>query len=338
VDWSVERKPEGPLREFARNNMISMNPPQHTRFRQSAARGLSRKASAAMATKIESLVDKLLDDMSKKDGGDFITDFAFPLPVYVICELLGISHEDHDMFGQCTADMLASLEMSASEEVFDRGSAAANILFDYCKAVAADREKAPRDDLISMLIDKEREDKMSRDELIWLTITMLIAGHETTTHMLGNGMLALVRHPGQYELLANNPGLSAGATEEILRYDPTLYVLFRESIVDVQMGGYNIPAGSFLLSSLYGANHDPEVFDGPDCFDIRRANANMHLTFAAGRNLCLGHWLARLEGEIAFARIFKKIKNFQMTGNPLPRNGLMFRGHFSLPMSWQAIV
>jgi cytochrome P450 len=335
-DWSINRKPEGPLREFGINNIVGMNPPKHTRFRQSAARGFSARVIRAMAPAIERMVDRLLDDMTAKESGDFITEFAFPLPVYVICEMLGISHEDHDMFGRCTADMLASLEMSATPEIFDRGTAAARILFDYCKQVAAKREKNLGEDLISLLIQKENEDKMARDEVIWTAVTMLIAGHETTTHMLGNGMLALLRNPEQYELLATNPELSVNATEEILRYDPTLYVLFRESKVDVEFGDQEIPAGSFLIASLYAANRDPEVFEDPERFDIRRVNADSHLTFAAGRNLCLGHNLARLEGKIAFSRLFQKVGNFQLSGEPVPRNGLMFKGYHSLPMTWQA--
>jgi cytochrome P450 len=335
-DWSVNRKPEGPLREFGINNMVGMNPPTHTRFRQSAARGLSRKAVLAMTPKIEKLVDSLLDRMAEKSGGDFITDFAFPLPVYVICEMMGISHDDHDLFGRCTADMLASLEMSATPEIFERGTEAARILFEYCKEVAADRERKMGDDLLSILISKEGEDKMTREEVIWVAVTMLIAGHETTAHMLGNGMLALIRNPDQMELLANNPELSASATEEILRYDPTLYVLFRETIDDVEIGGQQIPAKSFLIPSLYAANRDPDMFEDPDRFDIRRSNAAQHLTFAAGRHLCIGQMLARLEGKIAFAKIFEKLGNFQMDGEPVPRNGLMFKGNFSLPMKWSA--
>ena len=336
-DWSIERKPEGPLREFGKNNMVGMNPPKHTRFRQSAARGFSSRTVLDMEPAIQHLVDKLLDDMVEKESGDFIQDFAFPLPVWVICEMMGISHEDHDLFGQCTADMLASLEMSATPEIFDRGTAAAKILFDYCKDVAAKREKNLGDDLISILINKEKEDKMARDEVIWTAVTMLIAGHETTTHMLGNGMLALINHPEQYRLLSNKPDLAASATEEILRFDPTLYVLFRESRADVEIGGQEIPAGSFLIASLYAANRDPEMFKQPDRFDIRRENARQHLTFAAGRNLCLGHNLARLEGKVAFSRLFRKIGNFQLAGDAVPRNGLMFKGYYSLPMSWQAV-
>jgi cytochrome P450 len=336
-DWSVDRKPEGPLREFGKNNMVGMNPPTHTRFRQSAARGMTRKVVQAMTPKIETLVDHLLERMAQKSGGDFITDFAFPLPVYVICEMLGISHDDHDLFGACTADMLASLEMAATPEVFDRGTRAARILFDYCKDVAAEREKQLGDDLLSMLIQKEHEDKMSREEVVWVAVTMLIAGHETTTHMLGNGMLALIRHPEQMALLAGNPELSGGATEEILRFDPTLYVLFRENIRDVDIGGYHIPAKSFLITSLFAANRDPAVFDDPENFDITRPNAAKHLTFGAGRHLCLGHFLARLEGKIAFAKIFEKLGDFALTADPVPRNGLMFKGNFSLPMSWRTL-
>jgi len=335
-EWSVNRKPEGPLREFGINNMVGMNPPKHTRFRQSAARGFSARVVHNMEPAITRLVDKLLDDMVEKEGGDFIKDFAFPLPVWVICEMMGIPHEDHDLFGRCTADMLATLEISATADEFERGAAAATILFDYCKDIAAKREKNMGDDLISILINKEKEDKMAREEVIWTAVTMLMAGHETTTHMLGNGMLALVRNPPQYQLLANNPELAANATEEILRIDPTIYVLFRESRVDVEIGGQEIPGGSFLITSLYAANRDPDVFEQPDVFDIQRENARQHLSFGAGRNLCLGHNLARLEGKIAFSRLFKKVGNFQLTGEPVPRNGLMFKGNFSLPMSWQA--
>ena len=295
-DWTVNRKPAGPLREFGKNNMVAMNPPRHTRFRQSSAPGLTPKVVKSMEPAIERMVDKLLDGMAEKQGGDFISDFAFRLPVYVICEMLGIPHDDHDLFGRCTADMLASLEMAATPDAFQRGTAAAKILFDYCQAVAKYKERHPGDDLISILISKESEHKMTREEVIWTAVTMLLAGHETTTHMLGNGMLALVRHPEQYDLLKNNPGLSANATEEILRHDPTLYVLFRESLTDTEIGGQAIPAGSFLITSLYAANHDPEVFEQPDVFDIKRENARQHLSFAAGRHLCLGHNLARLEG------------------------------------------
>ena len=196
--------------------------------------------------------------------------------------MMGISHEDHDLFGACTADMLASLEMSATGEVFDRGSKAAKILFDYCKEVAVQREKNLGDDLLSVLIQKECEDKMSRDELIWVAVAMLIAGHETTTYMLGNGLLVLIRNPEQYQLLEKNPQLAVNTTEEILRFDPTLYVLFRENKVDIEMGGQHIPAGSFLLTSLYAANRDTEIFENPNQFDIQRPNARKHLTFAAG--------------------------------------------------------
>lgn len=336
-DLSIERKPEGPLRDFGRNNMVSMNAPRHTRFRQSAARAFTPKSIRAMEPAIEKLVDKLLAGMAERDSGDFITEFAFPLPIYVICEMMGISHEDHDMFGECTAAMLASLELAATPEIYEKGTVAARILFEYCKEVAKKREKDPGRDLISLLLEKEREDKMERDELIWVAVTMLIAGHETTTHMLGNGLLALIRHPEQYRLLAEMPELAANATEEILRYDPTLYVLFRRNIDDVELGGERIPAQSFLITSLYAANRDPGVFDNPASFDIRRPNADKNLTFAAGRHLCLGHALARMEGRIAFSRMFQKVGNFELTADPVPRNGLMFRGNLSLPMSWSAV-
>ncbi len=335
TSWSIDRKPEGPLKECAKNNIVGMNAPTHTRFRQATTPGFTAKIVRALSPKISKLIDDLLEEMAVHEGGDFIKDFAFPLPVYVICEMMGISHEDHDLFGECTAAMLASLELAASEETMQAATSAANTLYSYCRDAAAQRENLKGTDLISLLMQSELEGKMSREEIIWNSINVLMAGHETTTHMLGNGMLALIDAPDQLELLANDPTLAGNAVEEILRVDPTVYVLLRTNIADEVIGHQQIPAGTILITSLYAANHDPDVFKNPDAFNIRRTNANKHMTFGAGRHLCLGQLLARLEGKLAFERIFQKLSNFSLSSKPVSRNGLMFRGYHSIPMYWE---
>jgi len=334
-DWTVGRKPAGPLRDFGHNNMIGMNPPRHTRFRHAAAPAFAPGRIRAMRDGIERLVDDLIDRMTGNARGDFIRDFAAPLPIYVICELLGVPREDHDLFARSTAAVLASLEMTATQDTFDRGTAAAKVLFDYCHDIAAQRARQPREDLISLLLSRQESNELTRDEIVWIAVTMLIAGHETTTHMLGNGLLALLQHPDELGRLRADPGLTPGAIEESLRYDPTLYVLFRQTKTAVRIGDEDIPAGSFLMPSLYAANHDPAVFSDPDRFDITRANASRHLTFAGGQHLCLGLALARLEGTVALPRLLARLRTLELDGDPLPRNGLMFRGYLALPMRWQ---
>ncbi len=336
ASWSIDRKPEGPLKECAKNNIVGMNAPTHTRFRQATTPGFTAKVVRAMSHKISQITDDLLDEMARHENGDFIKDFAFPLPVYVICEMMGISHEDHDLFGECTAAMLASLELAASKETMQAASSAAETLYNYCRDAATQRENQEGTDLISLLMQSELEGKMTREEIIWNSINVLMAGHETTTHMLGNGMLALINTPDQLDLLANDPTLASNAVEEILRVDPTVYVLLRTNLTDEIIGDENIPADSILITSLYAANHDPDIFENPDTFNIQRTNAREHLTFGAGRHLCLGQLLARLEGKLAFEKIFQKLTNFTLTSNPVPRNGLMFRGYHSIPMQWEA--
>ena len=172
--------------------------------------------------------------------------------------------------------------------------------------------------------------------MVWAAITLLLAGHETTTHLLGNGLLALIRNPDQLERLARAPDQARNAVEEFLRYDPSLYVLFRQAVEDVTLDDVNIPAGSILILSLAAANRDPRVFDAPDTLDIARANADQHLAFAAGRHLCAGHAVARLEGQIAFERIARRLTGFELDGESEPREGLMFKGYHRLPIRYRS--
>lgn len=335
TEWSVNRKPEGPFRDFGRNNMIGMNPPDHTRFRQAIMPAFSRKRTDALAGFIEQTCAGLIARMRERGEGDFIADFALPLPVTVICHLLGIPQEEEIMLHEGSAAMLAGLEIIATPEEFERATAGATALHDYLTAVLRLRERNLGDDLLSLLLRNERDHKLSREEIVWAAITLLMAGHETTTHLLGNGLLALMRNPAGWRQLQAQPALAENAVEEFLRYDPPLYVLFRQAAQDVEVEGQPIAAGTFLMLSLAAANRDPRHYDQPDVLDLGRANARDNLSFAAGRHLCAGHALARLEGRIAFRQLTQQLADVGLAADPVPRSGVMFKGYHSLPVRYR---
>ncbi|MEQ8858947.1 MAG: cytochrome P450 [Pseudomonadales bacterium] len=342
VAWVTERKPPGPFREFGRSNMIAMNPPDHTRFRKAIMRAFAPAQVAALEQFIESTVDTLIDEMSTRRSGDFIDDFAYPLPVAVICRMLGIPRSESQLLREGSAAMLAGLELSASAEELARAADGAQRLFDYLREQvdvrAGDlgvRAGDLGDDLLSLLIRHQREDQLTADEVVWAAITLLLAGHETTTHLLGNGLLAMIRNPTQWQRLQQQPDLVDNAVEEFLRFDPSLYVLFRQTTRPVVRDGVQIPSGAILMLSLAGANRDPRQFDDPDRLDIGRTNADQHLAFAAGRHLCAGHAVARLEARTAFTRLVSRLDGFELDGDPTPREGLMFKGYHRLPVRYR---
>ncbi|MEQ9003761.1 MAG: cytochrome P450 [Pseudomonadales bacterium] len=335
TQWSSARKPPGPFREFGRNNMISMNPPDHTRFRKAIMRAFAPKQVEALGGFVRSQCDALIDVMATRQRGDFIDDFAYPLPVAVICAMLGIPGDNHELLRAGSAAMLAGLELSATPDELARAGDSAQALFDYLRELVDARADDLGDDLLSLLIRHQREDQLSRDEVVWAAITLLLAGHETTTHLLGNGLLALMRHPQECRRLAEDPTLTGNAVEEFLRYDPSLYVLFRQTVDDVVVDGVEIPRDALLILSLAAANRDPRVFEAPDTLDVGRANADQNLTFAGGRHLCAGHAVARLEAAIAFERLLARLDDFELDGEPVPREGLMFKGYHRLPIRYR---
>lgn len=239
------------------------------------------------------------------------------------------------MLHEGSAAMLAGLEIIATPEEFERATAGATALHDYLTAVLRLRERNLGDDLLSLLLRNERDHKLSREEIVWAAITLLMAGHETTTHLLGNGLLALMRNPASWRQLQAQPALAENAVEEFLRYDPPLYVLFRQAAQDVEVEGQPIAAGTFLMLSLAAANRDPRHYDQPDVLDLGRANARDNLSFAAGRHLCAGHALARLEGRIAFRQLTQQLADVGLAADPVPRSGVMFKGYHSLPVRYR---
>lgn len=333
VETSIARRKPGSMSEaFARNNMIGLNPPDNTRFRRAMARAFAPRRIEQLAPDIQKSCDMLIDGLIEKGECDFIRDFALPLPVAIICQMLGIPLEDQHLFTNWSAALLAGLELSADPADAARAETATANLYDYLTGIAEERRRNPGEDLISTLIEAADEEKIRAEEVIWGAITLLVAGHETTTHLLGNGMLALIRNPDQLRLLRERPELTVNAVEEFLRYDPSVYVLFREASCDVTFGATVIPKGAFLILSLAAANRDPSVFAEPDRLDITRENARQHLAFGAGFHLCLGQAVARLEGHIAFETLMRRTARVELIGEPTPRDGLMFKGYHEMPV------
>ncbi len=333
TEASIARRKPGSMSEaFARSNMIGLNPPDNTRFRRAMARAFSPRRIEQLAPDMQRSCDALIDRMIERRECDFIRDFALPLPVAIICQMLNIPLEDQHLFASWSAALLAGLELSADPGEAGRAETATANLYDYLNATAKERRGNPGEDLISTLIEAADEEKISAEEVIWGSITLLVAGHETTTHLLGNGMLALIRNPDQSRLLRERPDLTVNAVEEFLRYDPSVYVLFREASRDVTFGATAIPKGAFLILSLAAANRDPSVFADPDRLDITRENARQHLAFGAGFHLCLGQAVARLEGRIAFETLMRRIATIELTHEPTSRDGLMFKGNHEMPV------
>ena len=333
-EWTSTKYGDTALGAWGKENLIAINPPDHTRFRKSVMRAFSPKEVARMQAIVEETTDKLIADLPFDREFDFIEKFAYPLPVAIICNMMGIPMDDHHMFIHATGAIVAAIEVFATPETRAHGEESIIMLRDYLAQHAKLRETNPGDDLISLLVKHEKEDQLTRSEVIHAAISLLMAGHETTTHLLGNGLIALIRNPDQLQRLRDNPDLIPTAIDEFLRYDPSIYTAYRATNEDVEIGGKTLPKNAFIFLGLAAANRDPAVFENPNQLDVGRANAHRHLAFVAGIHLCLGFMLARMEGKIAFGRILSKFGKLELTGQPVPRDGILFKGNISIPVKF----
>ncbi|MFD9358928.1 cytochrome P450 [Streptomyces sp. NPDC060031] len=334
-DWyGSGRFPEA-MATAANSNMLESDPPHHTRLRRLVAREFTARRMEAMRPRVQQITDELLDEMAARPerGADLIKALAFPLPMTVICELLGVPDLDRDRFRHWSNEVVAP-----TPGVLDNN--AHQQLSSYLDELIEAKAKAPGEDLLSALIRTRDEDgdSLSHDELIGMAFLLLVAGHETTVNLISNGIRALLAHPAQLaELRADYDGLLDGAVEEMLRYDgPVQNATFRYAREDVEIGGTVIPAGATVLVSLAAADHDPARFPEPDTFDIHRAPKG-HLAFGHGLHFCIGAPLARMEGRIAVRGLLERFPD--LAGDPaggppqwLP--GSLMRGVSRLPVRW----
>ena len=315
-------------------SMLFLDPPDHSRLRQLVSKAFTPGAIAALTPRIHALVGELLDQIPNSASFDLMEALAYPLPVIVMAELLGIPPEDRAKF-KLWSDLRARvLEPTIKPDEIQKANQATYALDDYFREVIRERRAHPRDDLISTLIlAEEAGDKLTSNELLVMLRLLLIAGNETTTNLIGNGMLALLRHPAQLQLLRNQPDLMENAVEELLRFDTPVQVDFRIARADLEFGGRGIRAGQGVIILLGAANHDPAVFPEPERLDITRRNAS-HLAFGRGLHFCLGAPLARVEARAAFAGLLERFPKLDLL-NPRPafKDNVVLRGLRELRLS-----
>jgi len=317
--------------------MLLRDPPDHTRMRTLVSTAFTPRVVENLRPRIQEIVDALLDEVSATGRMELMHDLAAPLPVVVIAQLLGIPVEDRDSFKRWSDDLMTIADGSLALAGFPQAERSAGELKDYLRRIFADRRVTPQDDLISGLVAaREQGDRLSDEELFATCVLLLIAGHETTTNLIGNGMLALLRHPDQLNMLRDDPSLIRSAIEELLRFESPVQVTSRVATQDLDIGGKFVRQGQEVSAALGAANRDPEQFDDPDRLDVTRQD-NRHVAFGHGIHFCLGAPLARLEGQIAIQTMLRRLRAVRLDiDEPEWRDGIMMRSLKSLPLTFSA--
>ena len=305
---------------------LDLDPPDHTRLRGLVSKAFTPRAVRELGPRIQELVDELLDAAAGKDRIDLISDFAFPLPVIVIAEMLGVPAKDRARFRAWSDDIALSVNPLLSSEQIEQVQQATEDLFDYFEGIIEQRRQAPQNDMISALLAAEEEgDRLTHEELLSTLMLLLVAGNETTRNLIGNGMLALLKNPAQLQRLRDHPELLDSAINELLRYDSPVQIDSRNAIDDVEIGGKRIAAGQRILAIVGAANRDPDVFANPDELDIGRDEIS-HLSFGRGIHYCLGSPLAILEGRIAFTSLLARFSSIRLASEPVFKEQIVLRG------------
>ena len=315
-------------------SMLFRDPPDHTRLRALVSRAFTPAVVEGLAGHIRAIADDLLDQLDDPSAFDLMEAIAAPLPVIVIAELLGVPTEDRPQFQIWSRHRARGLEPNITDKERRLVTEAGKELDAYFLGIIDQRRREPQDDLISGLVAAEEAgDKLSQAELLAMLRLLLVAGNETTTKLIGNGMLALLRNPEQLEVLRQSPDLMPSAIEELLRYDAPVQLDVRVALEDVEFDGRHVKKGQGIMVLLGSANRDPEVFSEPDRLDLTRQEAN-HISFGRGIHHCLGAPLARLEGRLTFEAIMERFADIRMqTDRPVFRDNIILRGLEVLPVS-----
>ena len=315
--------------------IVFSDPPVHTRLRRLVSRAFTPRRIRDLEPRIREIAKELLDKAAAKGEFEVMADLANPLPVMVIAEMLGVPPEDYEMFKRLSDAVVESDNTPPGTPIPDYIRQSFAQLRAYFVAEIEKRRRNPGDDLVSVLVAQEEADALTEQELIAFVVLLLLAGNETTTNLIGNGMLALGRHPDQRERLRRDPSLMPRAIEEMLRYDCPVQSTVRHPKVDVEVGGVTIAAKTFTFIIVAAANRDPAHFPNPETFDITR-DPNDHLAFGEGIHYCIGAPLARMEGAIVIASVLERFPHLRLAdpGAALSYKGSYFlRGLASLKMS-----
>jgi cytochrome P450 len=329
----AEVAPDADVREDT--SILNIDPPDHTRLRRLVSSVFTPKRIADLRPLIRRLVDEHLDAAAARGEMDLVTDLAFPLPFAVISEMMGMPDADRAQVREWSHALVRILDFTIGPDEMRASLEAGENMRRHLTEVIAWKRAHPADDLLSALIRAEEDgDVLSDTELLDQVMLLYIAGHETTVNLIGNGTWALLQHRDQLEVWRDDPGLDATAVDELLRFDSPVQLSRRIALTDIEVAGFAVPAGSFVLTSLGSANHDPAVF-GPtaDDLDLRRPDAARHVAFGSGTHHCLGASLARLQGAEAVTGLIRRFPDLEATSGPAWSGRLVLRGMDSLPLS-----
>jgi cytochrome P450 len=323
--------------DFARH-MLSVDPPDHTRLRRLVSAAFSPRRVEALRPRVQCIVDDLLDQIADQGPDrrvDLVSAFAFPLPFTVICELLGVPSAQRDSLGR---GLTALLVPTTSPAEYELAKEASDAVVAMLSTLVETKQNMPGDDLVSALISaRDGDERLNSQELLSTVFQLIVAGHDTTTSLIGNSVVALLRNPEQLALLRSNPGKITAAVEEFLRYDaPVPHATFRYATEPVQIGEVTIPVGAQVIISLAAANRDPDRYPDSELLEIDRENAR-HLGFGHGIHHCLGAALARMEAELALGTLLRRFLQLSLA---VPADdlhwghgdGLVLRGLTELPV------
>jgi cytochrome P450 len=320
-------------------SILNLDPPDHTRLRRLVSKAFTPRAIEALRPRIEVMVDEVLDRAAERGSIELIDELAFPVPFQVISDLLDMPTERADELRGWSQALTAGLEPAATLAELDAAEAAVMQLVPHLVEIIEHRRARPGEDLLSALLAVEDEgDTLSPAELIAFVVLLYVAGHETTVNLIGNGMLALLRHPDQLAMWRDDPLLDTNAVDELLRYDGPVQFTVRVAVRTMTFEGAHgepivVGPGQTLLTVLGAANHDPAVFDDPHAVRLDRENAGRHTAFSAGIHYCLGASLAKLEAGIALTRLIRRFGTIELAGEPHWRDRLTIRGVDRLPLS-----
>lgn len=316
--------------------MFYSDPPYHTRLRGLVNKAFTPIAVERMRPYVQRTVDSLLDAVPTSGEMDFIRDFAYPLPILVIAQMLGLPSEERERFKKWSDDLFAILgSVPHSPELMEGAASSLTALTKYITQSSESRRTQPREDLLTALVEAtENGEQLTQEELVANMIILLSAGHETTINLIGNGLLALLKNPDQMQKLREEPDLVASAVEEMMRYDNPVQISYRSAAEDVEIGGKHIGKGQLINSILAAGNRDPERFSDPDRFDVTR-DEGRHLGLGLGIHFCLGAPLVRLEAQTAFTTLLRRFPRLSLASENLEwQEHPIFRGVKSLPVEF----
>lgn len=313
--------------------MLTSDPPEHTRLRRLVSKAFTPRAVEDLRPRIREIVSELLDGVAGRETFDLVDEIAYPLPVIVIAEMLGVPPEDRAEFKRWSNDVVATLSGPFTPPaVIERARKAIDELVEYMSGFIAERRARPRNDLISRLIAAEDDGQvLSEMEIFSTTILLLIAGNETTTNLIGNAMYSLLTHPDQLDLLRSDADLMPSAVEELLRFNGPVQATGRVAMEDIEVGGATVREGQIAFVLLGSANHDPAKFPDPERLDLTR-NPTDHLAFGDGIHFCLGAPLARAEAQITLGALLERYPQMELAGEPTWGGTFIIRGARKLPL------